>query len=174
MSRLWVLRHAPVTTVGLCYGRFDPPRRSVLMGGPDGLELPPVDRIWSSPSPRCAELAAELHERDGLPVHLDERLYELDFGRWEGIPWASIPEQELEAWGEHWRTCAPPDGETLPELEARVRAWHAELAPEDRHLLVAHAGVVRCLWVQLEGLDWPRALDRPVPHLTPFPIPGTR
>ncbi|HEY0138799.1 MAG TPA: histidine phosphatase family protein, partial [Nannocystis sp.] len=88
MSLLWAIRHAPVQAVGLCYGRsdvetaigHDTAAARVLAYGPWSL-----DRVWSSPSARCHEPAARIAAALAVPLVIDERLYELDFGAWEGL-----------------------------------------------------------------------------------------
>ena len=130
------------------------------------------DVVWSSPSSRCADVARLLAEREGerLELRIDPRLYELDFGDWEGLRWDAIPEEPREAWMGDWKRAAPPNGETLPALERRVRDWHGELDAGRRQLLVAHAGVVRSLWVIRERQTWDDAMSRSVPHLEPIDL----
>jgi alpha-ribazole phosphatase len=66
----------------------------------------------------------------------------------------------------NWRTAAPPQGESTPALEARVRRWLGGLDRDAEHALVAHAGVVRAIDVILRGRDWDDVMATPVPHLT--------
>jgi alpha-ribazole phosphatase len=158
---------------GLCYGRaevevLDVPERDL-----EALRaaLPhPVDHAWSSPSRRCTSLAAAL----GGPFTIDARLAELDFGAWEGRTWEDIHRDDpvhLTRWGEDYERVAPPGGETVAALEARVRGFLEGLAPGGRHLLSTHAGVIRCLWVLVARCAWGAALERPVPHLEPITLP---
>jgi alpha-ribazole phosphatase len=167
---LVAVRHAEVAAAGLCYGRLDVPLSGSVeasagailaaMGG-----LRPA-RVWSSRAARCREPAEVVARRLGVPALVDERLAELSFGAWEGRRWEDLEREHGEAlrgWMEHWAERAAPGGETLVELETRLRAWLAEL-PAGDELLVAHAGVVRGLAVVLEGATWPEAMARPVPH----------
>lgn len=126
--------------------------------------------VWSSRATRCAEPARRLALRLGIRHATSERVAELDYGRFEGRSWAAIETHDgaaLARWMEAWTERAPPGGESVAELEARVaRFWHA-LPPAESALLVAHAGVVRALRVLRGGLSWREALRRPVPHLEP-------
>ena len=168
---LTVVRHAQAIAEGVCYGRVDvpvqPPPREAL----ELVSWPLVDTVWCSPSLRCRELADAVAAQQRVSSRVDDRLHEMDFGAWEGVAWSDIPPHELEPWMSDWESAAPPGGETVGQLTDRVAAWHAELAGHPhRHLLVAHAGVVRALWVLREGLSWPAAMDRPVVHLQPLEL----
>ena len=161
-----------VTATGSVDGVAD--SADALGGGIDDRErvlaILNVDRLWSSPSRRCHDLACFLARREDLPVTVDERLHELSFGRWEGRRWDDLPRSELAAWGDSWQVASPPGGETVAELGARVGTWQTELSPRERHLLVAHAGVVRALWVLCEGRTWTGAMATTVPFLKPLAI----
>ena len=64
----------------------------------------------------------------GMPYTTDERWIELSYGELEGRPTSDA--LSAEAW-DHWRgdpSFAPPGGESLIELDVRVRTAMAELA----------------------------------------------
>lgn len=172
MAELVCFRHAPVEVAGLCYGRSEVSVQLDPKEACSEVDAVRYDRVWSSPSLRCAEVARVLAVRPSPApkLSIDERLYELDFGEWESLLWDEIPIGPREAWAKDWKRAAPPEGEALPALEARVREWHAELDEAERHLLIAHAGVVRALWVIREGLGWDEAMSRTVPHLKILPM----
>lgn len=163
---LYLIRHTRVCAPGLCYGRHDVPLAetfaSELRAIRDALDrqfpagLPP---LWSSPSQRCRALADAL----GEPYRLDARLMELDFGAWEGRTWAEFDSPEARHWGDHWQTAAPPGGESLPELLARLRAFLADIESGDA-LLITHAGPIRALHHLLLGESLGAAFRRPVGH----------
>ncbi|HEY0136378.1 MAG TPA: histidine phosphatase family protein, partial [Nannocystis sp.] len=71
-----------------------------------------------------------------------------------------------DRWTADWQHVAPPGGETVAQLEARVRGWWSALCREHTHLLLAHAGVIRALQV-IAGADWPTAMATPIDHLAP-------
>jgi alpha-ribazole phosphatase len=157
---LRVARHAPVTVKGICYGQSDVETELSADDAARALGAVSASCVWSSPSRRCAEIAARL----GATHRVDARLLELSFGDWEGRAWSSLEGDALfDAWMRDWKSVAPPGGESVPQLESRVRAWLAELAGE--HALVAHAGVVRALRVILRGQSWDEAMRVEVPHL---------
>ncbi|WP_027589818.1 alpha-ribazole phosphatase family protein [Pseudomonas sp. RL] len=164
---LYLIRHTRVGCApGLCYGQLDVPladsfaaeaqaiRETLARQFPGG--PPPV---WSSPSQRCRALADAL----GSPYRIDARLMELNFGAWEGRTWAELDSPEARHWGDHWQRAAPPGGEPLPELLARLRQFLAELGSGDA-LLITHAGPIRALHHLLLGESLEQAFRQPVGH----------
>lgn len=82
-------------------------------------------RVVSSPLRRTRETAAAL----GLPVEVDERWIEIDYGDADGTPLAEVPASTWTTWR------ADPDfalggGESLRAVGERVRAAAADLAEE--------------------------------------------
>ncbi len=169
------LRHPrPQVAPGTCYGRLD-----LAEGETAGAEiaaalrqLPPVTAVVASPARRCRRLAERIAARDGVALSLDPRLWELDFGRWEGRPWAEIPRRESDPWAaDPWRR-APPSGERFADLFARVREALADLP--DGATVVAHAGPIRAARMILAAESFEIAFARPVPYATPLRIGGAR
>lgn len=81
-------------------------------------------RLVSSPLGRAVETARALGT--GLPVEVDERWVEVDYGELDGTVLADIP---LEVWV-RWRSdpeFRPPGGESLTEAGTRVREACEEL-----------------------------------------------
>jgi alpha-ribazole phosphatase len=161
---LWLVRHArPLVEAGLCYGVTDIPvdlEHSVSVANAIALVLPPNTQVISSPSTRCRVLAEALvRARGDLVVRLDERLRELDFGRWEGRRWADMAADEYSGWLDDFHHHRPGDGESVAHLLGRVR----ELLSEHRGpaAWVTHAGVVRAVRLLVDGTplrshaDWP-------------------
>jgi alpha-ribazole phosphatase len=87
-----------------------------------------------------------------LAPRSDARLLELDFGDWEGRPWASIGHEHTgHAAGA--LDLAPPHGETWGELLARVGEFLDGLGTAaGRVCVVTHAGPVRAALVHCLGL----------------------
>jgi alpha-ribazole phosphatase len=169
------VRHAPVTVRGVCYGRADvevavEPRAAcdAILANADRVGgLASVARIVTSPARRTRSLADVLGAALGRPVGVDERLSELDFGEWELRQWDALEVEDgerLRAWMARWRTTAPPGGECVDELVARVRSFRNTFAHE-RVLAVTHAGPMRALRALARGVDYANVLDEPVEHL---------
>lgn len=104
-----------------------------------GRLLGPVARLVSSPLRRAIDTAEALGI--DLPVEIDERWVEVDYGEYDGEALGAVP---AEVW-ERWRGdpgFRPPGGETLVELGTRVRAACAELFAEPGAGARAEADVV--------------------------------
>ena len=118
----------------------------------------PWELIVTSSLRRCADFAASLGEKHGLPVLVDERLRELSFGEWEGRTAAEIFEQTPDAITHFWSdpiNHPPPGGEALDHFSQRVgAAWNDLLASHGgkRILLIGHGGVIRMLIRQILGM----------------------
>ena len=166
------LRHPrPDAPSGLCYGRTD------LDIGPDGAAeivramaaTPPVVRVIASPALRCRRLAEALAARDSVELQFEPRLWELDFGDWEGLPWAEIGRDNSDRWaGDPWRI-APPGGETFAEVHARVGAVIAEVVPGTA--LVCHAGPIRVARMIVTRASFDEVFAETVPYATPIRFP---
>ena len=67
-----------------------------------------------SPLQRCEQLAHYLLAlRPDLASNPDPRLREMDFGDWEGRPWADIARGEIDAWTQDFAHYRPGAGENL-------------------------------------------------------------
>jgi alpha-ribazole phosphatase len=110
-------------------------------------QLPALQVIVTSPDRRCRELADVLADGTAATVTVDADLHDLDFGTWEGVPWAEIPRHESTWWAADLWNRAPPGGETYAALHARVAAaWgRILLLNADAVLLVGNAGSLRAL-----------------------------
>lgn len=145
-SELVLIRHAPAQTAGRLFGRSD---IAIAPGPHPGLEelrrmLAPAAAVVSSPALRCRQTAELLWPGRAAP-ELDARLWEQDFGAWEGQPMADLPDLgplSAEALAAH----CPPGGESFDDLCARadpaLRAL-AQRAQDGPVAVVCHAGVVR-------------------------------
>jgi alpha-ribazole phosphatase len=142
---LIVWRHPrPADVAGRCIGQIDVPvdarkakrlahriRRRARRDA-----LPRV--VWTSPLQRSADVGRWL-ARWGWQHHVDGRLSELDFGRWEGRRWHVIDPAELAAWTDAFATHAPGGGESVSQLMARCQAFLSEHASQAL-CVVSHAG----------------------------------
>jgi len=80
-----------------------------------------IDRIISSPMLRTLETAQAIAR--GRPVEVEERLRELDYGRWEGLTYAEVQshDPDLRArWERDPAATHSPGGESGEEVAARA------------------------------------------------------
>lgn len=136
-TEVWLIRHAPVIGTGVA-GRRDLPADCRVTPALRGLRaaLGRFDRVVTSPALRCRQTAEAL----GLAGEADPRLWEQDFGAWEGLD--ALPDLgplAPEALAGH----RPPGGESFADLCARSLPALAGLATGGRVAVVAHAGTVR-------------------------------
>ncbi|MFB2710557.1 histidine phosphatase family protein [Aeromonas veronii] len=117
--------------------------------------LPPFDRLLASPLLRTRESAAILSRQLGLPVELVPAFRERDVGLFEGLR-TRHPELWARNITRRWAE-APPGGETIDEVIARVSQGLTELASTmqgERILLVAHGVVAKVIRaVTIAGFD---------------------
>jgi broad specificity phosphatase PhoE len=126
----------------------------------DGIVGRPTD-LYASNLRRANQSAQIMARVWDLPIKLDSRLREIHFGQWDGQHWSAIEATDgarLNAWMERWMEIAPPDGEAIPQIEARVSDWLGEvLDPEYESsrviLIVSHAGWIRIALSQLLKRD---------------------
>ncbi len=126
---LYICRHGrtEANASGLLLGRADPELDTVGRAQATAIAaaVPNAELVISSPLLRCRQTA----EAFGLPLTIDERLIELDYGEFDLKPLSELP---AEIWAE-WRAdndFRPPGGETLNELGARVHGALEELADQ--------------------------------------------
>lgn len=109
-----------------------------------------ADAALRGPELRCAQTA----EAMGLAAQIDPALRECDHGRWRGRGAAEVGAEEPGALA-RWLadpTAAPPGGESVVELVARVGAWlDARPDAPRRVVAVTHPSVVRAALVHVLG-----------------------
>jgi broad specificity phosphatase PhoE len=125
------------------------------------------DSVVSSPLTRCADFANALAQHHALPLRIDARLREMDFGDWEGHSAEEIARRDGTAltrfWQDPWNH-GPPRGEPLCDMRARVlAAWNDLVAERRSTLVITHGGPIRLLLCQAHGLPWARLLEIDVP-----------
>lgn len=90
--------------------------------------------VVTSPLARAAEVGRWLG-RWGFVWRVDAALAEMDFGAWDGLAWADIPQAEFDHWMADFSGFAFDGGESLGALLARAAAWQPPCA-----LAVGHGG----------------------------------
>lgn len=112
--------------------------------------------IISSPLKRCSAFANELASARGLKVTIEDRFKEVGFGRWEGLS----PDEVISRWPEEYAAFyqdpvnfRPEGAESLQAFFQRVSDGLDALSsrPDERLLLIAHAGVIRAAIAKAAG-----------------------
>lgn len=172
VTALHLLRHPHVETGGrrLAYGHADLPlsARGVVDAAAlvrfSAARLPRPEGVLSSDLRRCLDVAEPLAAAWGVPLRSSEALREQAMGAWEGAAWEDLTAADpagVHAYWADYLNAAPPGGESMADLAARVERWRAESWPwlvGRRWVLVTHIGVIRVLTCQLMGLPLSQAL----------------
>lgn len=143
-TELLLIRHAPALSGGRLAGRSDVAADCTDLQALAGLRavIGTADHRVISPARRCVETAAALWT-DLPAADTDARLWEQDFGDWEGLATQDLP--DLGALPpEQLAAMRPPGGESFADLCARAApALEALAARGGRVAVVAHAGTLR-------------------------------
>ncbi len=111
-----------------------------------------ITAVYISAYLRTAQTAGELARQVGLTPVVDERLNEIDNGRFDGM----TEEQIAQAFPEEWaafkrreRDCRFPGGETGQEAQDRIAAFIEEKRQQhdgQNVVVVSHEGLIR-IWM---------------------------
>ena len=166
---LILLRHGQTSAnaQALLQGRIDLPlddlgRAQAVKCGEFIRQNFPDAYVVSSPLMRARQTAGQLSDN----VHIDDRFIELNYGDWDGLALTDVPQQQWASWRSdpHFR---PPNGESLSELDERVRPALEELKERAQHehvVVVSHVSPIKSAvtWALGVGPDatWRCHLDR--------------
>lgn len=158
MTLLLLLRHGRTseTTEARLKGRLDVPLSDAGRAEVACWRLPaPFKRArwFTSPLARARETAALL----GVAADVDDRLIEMDWGRWEGRTLEDLRAEDPEglaaneARGLDFR---PAGGESPRAVQDRLRPWLAEAVGSPHAAAVTHKGVIRAIVGLATGWDF--------------------
>ena len=162
--RLILIRHTrPEAADNVCHGvtdldvaaTFDEEAARVVAA------LPAMERLVTSPLQRCMRLAERIGAARGLVPVVDDRIREMDFGRWERVPWSAIDRTELDAWAADFFHARPHGGESVAMVLERVGAALADYRRSGvSHAVVTHGGVIKAARAAAGCADaWTASVD---------------
>jgi len=140
-------------TEGRYQGRLDIPLNAAGRKQAEALkhrlENTPFESVYSSPLQRAFETAQIIAR--GKPIRRDARLAEIDHGDWQGKTHQEIATQ----WPHQWRAWKsdpdrfiPPGGESIANVQSRVREFLAEIKNE-AILCVSHGVVIQAFFATM-------------------------
>ena len=153
------LTDAPLNETGLAQAAAA--RKKLLARYPDLT----FDAVYASPLKRAVATASIIGGIDRADVLIDERIIEVDFGRYEGHKYYLLGPHMTLYWSCPEIFPAPPTVETTASMISRAHAFLKELEKKDYEnvLITCHGGIIRSLSGYLE--DAPRGYKwRPRPH----------
>lgn len=168
-----LIRHTSVDVPsGVCYGQTDVPLRDtfeqeaavtsaklqqILTEGKD------PDCIYTSPLTRCTRLATYCGYPD---AKRDDRLKEINLGKWEMQEYDKIVDPRLEEWYADYLNVEATGGESYAILHKRVNEFLEELKQQnhERVVIFAHGGVLICAQVYAGVLTPEKGLSAVTPY----------
>lgn len=156
---IFLIRHTSVDVPkGICYGKSDVGLHHTAEGeiAKTAGRLSSLCNIeeavvWSSPARRCVALAKVIRH----DFHLEERLWEMDFGDWEMQAWNDIKREHSDPWMADFVNINTPNGESFKELSDRVSEFLDEIIAQNHQqiVLVNHSAVIRSIICRALDLD---------------------
>jgi len=162
--KLLLLRHGRTgyNASGRFQGRLDPPLDEVghaqAAAAAEALAALKPAILLSSSALRAKQTAEVVAARSGLEINLDDRLCEVDNGRWAGLTLAEVRERypdELAAWrrGDDIKLGGGESYRDVAERAAAAIAGPLESLEDEKTLVVVtHGGVSRALIARMLGL----------------------
>ena len=157
VMRITTIRHTRVDVpTGVCYGKTDVPLASTYAEEMAAVKTQTdwyqFDAVYCSPLSRCRKLAEDVFPRE--TIRFDERLMELNFGRWEMQQWDDIDDTaEAQAWFDDFVSVRTPGGESFQDQITRAAEFLKELKSTgyEHVAVVTHGGTIRALHCLLNG-----------------------
>jgi len=163
---LILVRHGRTLSnaTGILQGRVDNPLDEIgtIQVAQVAAAIGPVDRVITSSLRRAQQTAAMF----AAPAAIDDRWIELDYGQYDGLPLTEVPPEAWISWRSD-RGFAPPGGESMDDLDRRVRAAAAdllEIARQENVVVVSHVSPIKAAVAWAIGGDvmmsWRMQLDQ--------------
>lgn len=161
--KLYLVRHGEteLNKKGVYYGWTDCglTKQGEIQGDNLGkfFEKIPLDYIYSSSLKRAVLTAEKIRKSRDIPLIKWDCFREIHFGNWEGKLFSEVEKEDkanyLE-WCHDWQNFQIPKGEAFSEFYTRVIQGMKKMLQEraeETILLVAHNGVLNCIFCELIG-----------------------
>jgi alpha-ribazole phosphatase len=160
---LHLMRHGAPVQTGLLLGHDDMPSSDAGCTAcfERGRSLT-VETVICSDLQRARRPAEMIAAWQDLPIRIDLRWRELDFGAWDGADPAELDTAELAAFWDDPQGNPPPGGERWSSLVERVEAALVGISLST--LIVTHGGAIRAALCCMLGLDYRESWTFDVPY----------
>lgn len=115
----------------------------------------PIHAIYSSPLERALETAEELSIDRSIPIFLEEKINEIDFGYWTGLFFEELKTNpDWIDFNSFRSTLRAPHGETMFEVQSRALSALEEFRsvhPGETVVVFSHADIIRSLLIYFLG-----------------------
>lgn len=116
-----------------------------------------LDAVYASDLKRASNTASIIALEHHLPVQIDKRLREFNFGVWEGLTRDQIKKQYRDIYLKRKTDIHTPipGGETTSQVQKRVALWLNDATEPLNHVIVAvsHGGTIRVILALILGVD---------------------
>ena len=138
---LYLLRHGEIATPGILAGKTDVALSDVGRKQLSQATAPLINisRCISSPLIRCHDWASEYCQQHNLPLEIESKLQEMNFGDWDGKSyqalWKMNDQSDKSSIGDFWQNPwqhQPPSGETMDSFVSRVDHWWQDFCAESK------------------------------------------
>jgi phosphoserine phosphatase len=186
--RLILIRHGETdwNVEGRYQGQEDPPLNQAGMAQSHQLaeELKDLclDLLYSSPLQRAHQTARIISDELDIPLFIEPRFMEIHQGDWQNRLLSDIENlypDLFQKWQDQPWEAAPPNGETLPQVQARVYAALDEIIshhPDQTTGIVCHRIPIALIKMRYQGVDQNivRKLKLPNIYYEEIQIPGSQ
>ena len=167
-TRLVLVRHAEVERSyhKIFGGRIDmnlsPRGRAQARRLAKYLRTRKIDAIYASPMKRVQQTLAPFLKNGAPPPTIMRDLREVDFGGWTGMNWERVCEKFnllTHEWLDHIERGVAPNGESGPDLRARVEPCLRKIIrrhPGQTAAIFCHGGVARVILSLLLKMPLPK------------------
>lgn len=154
VKEIYLVRHPEIEKKGRYIGITDEDLSEIGMEQIDNImkyfEDAYMDAVISSPLKRCILPAERLADRKNVPLVIDKRLCEINFGLWEGLNYKEIAKWYPEEWKEYMARPADftfPGGDNVTEYIMGCIKSFKEYMEREKEIIVfmTHAGYIRSI-----------------------------
>ena len=121
------------------------------------LSAEPIDIFYTSYKKRAIKTMEGINLYHNVPVVNDERLTEINAGKWEGMSLTDIEKQypaEFDDWNNHPERFHAPGGESMSQVYDRVSSALRDIIRDNDGktvCIVSHGCAIKCIMCYLHG-----------------------